>query len=76
MSYTKTALEDWITLRYVKHHIRTPQDIDITCIARHYGIYIHRKPMPARYDIFGLIILLIDSQLIRKGYTFQMLCKS
>lgn len=51
--YITTALEEWITKRYIKQHIKTPQDINITLIARYYGIYIHYRPMPARYDIHG-----------------------
>jgi len=51
--YTTTALEDWVTLRYSKQHIKTSSDIDIKRIARFYSIYIHYKLMPARYDIFG-----------------------
>lgn len=53
MAYTKSALEDWVTQRYYKQHIKTPQDIDKTLIARYYGIYIHYKPMSPRYDVYG-----------------------
>lgn len=53
LNYTTTALEDWITQRYSRIHIKTAIDIDIKRIARYYDIYIHYKPMPARYDIFG-----------------------
>lgn len=53
LNYTTTALEDWITQRYSRLHIKTAIDIDIKRIARYYDIYIHYKPLPARYDIFG-----------------------
>jgi hypothetical protein len=52
MIYSPTALEDWVTDQYVKHHIKTAQDIDIAEIARIYSIFIHYRPMPARYDIY------------------------
>ncbi|MDY0396821.1 ImmA/IrrE family metallo-endopeptidase [Virgibacillus halophilus] len=53
MTYTATALEDWITTNYSHQHIKTPQDINLTRIARWHHIYIHYREMPARYDIFG-----------------------
>jgi len=53
MIYTTTALEDWVTHRYSRQHIKMSSDIDIKRIARFYSIYIHYKQLPARYDIFG-----------------------
>lgn len=51
--YKTTALEDWITERYLRMNIKEAPDINIKRIARIYDISIHYKPMPARYDIFG-----------------------
>lgn len=53
MVYTTTALEDWVTRRYKRYSIKKASDIDIRRLAYIYDIYIHYKPMPARYDIFG-----------------------
>lgn len=53
MFYSPTALEDWVTYQYTRHHIKTAQDIDIEEIARIYSIFIHYRSMPARYDIYG-----------------------
>lgn len=53
MHYTKTALEEWIANKYIEEQIYNPQDIDVYCIAKHYGIYVHLKSIPARFDICG-----------------------
>ncbi|MFD2628821.1 ImmA/IrrE family metallo-endopeptidase [Oceanobacillus kapialis] len=53
MSYLTSTLEDWITKRYVKNNIFSPNKINIKRIARQERIFIHKKPMPARYDIHG-----------------------
>lgn len=51
--YSTSSLEDWITYQYNRLHIKTPQDICIKQLARTYSIFIHHKPMPSRYDIYG-----------------------
>lgn len=51
--YTTTALEDWITDMYARLRIQTPMDIDTSRLAYHFTIFIHYKPMPARFDIYG-----------------------
>lgn len=51
--YNSTALEDWIVNRYAKLHIHVPKDIDIKQLAYHHSIFIHYKPMPSRYDVYG-----------------------
>lgn len=38
---------------YVKLSIHTPTDINITSLSYHFTIFIHYKPMPARFDIHG-----------------------
>lgn len=53
LNYTTTALEDWVSDFYIKNHIYRPKDLMINRIAQKYEIFIHRKAMPARYDIFG-----------------------
>jgi Zn-dependent peptidase ImmA (M78 family) len=61
--YTTSALEDWITKRYIRYGIRTPADINIKRIAQIYGIYIHQKEIPARYDIYGRYqAIILDSR--------------
>ena len=43
--------------------LKSAYDIDIERIAYKYGIYIHRKPIPARYDVFGWYkAIVIDSR--------------
>lgn len=51
--YTTTALEDWITNLYNKLNIYTPSDININRLAYCFTIFLHYKPMPARFDIYG-----------------------
>lgn len=61
--YTTSALEDWITKRYIKLGIMRPADISSNRIARSYGIFIHRNEMPARYDIYGRYqAIILDSR--------------
>lgn len=63
MNYFPTALEDWFTDQYIKLQIKTSQDIDIELLAYKYNIFIHYKPMLARYDIFeGYKAIIIDSR--------------
>lgn len=51
--YTTTALEDWVTSMYARMRIQDPADIDIKYLSYRFSIFIHYKPMPARYDIYG-----------------------
>lgn len=53
LGYITSALEDWITKKYVRGKIYSPADINLQQIAKTEKIFIHRKPMPARYDIYG-----------------------
>lgn len=63
MIYSPTALEDWITHQYTRNHIKTALDIDIAEIARIYSIFIHYRPMPARYDIYDRYkAIILDSR--------------
>lgn len=50
--YTTTALEDWIITMYAKLGIHAPTDIDITHLAYKFTIFIHYKPIPARFDVY------------------------
>ncbi|MFC4389107.1 ImmA/IrrE family metallo-endopeptidase [Gracilibacillus marinus] len=52
-NYTTTALEDWVTDLYLRRKIVLPRDINPEKIGIIFGIYIHYKPLPTRYDIFG-----------------------
>jgi Zn-dependent peptidase ImmA (M78 family) len=52
-NYVTTALEDWVSNWYIRNKILKPWELKIMHIARKYGIYIHLKEMPARYDICG-----------------------
>ena len=63
MGYITSALEDWITEKYVRHRIYTSTDIDIQQIALIEGIFIHKRPMSSRYDIFGRYkAIILDSR--------------
>lgn len=53
MGYTTTVLEDWITKKYERNKILSPPEIDLQQIAKSERIFIHRKPMSARYDKYG-----------------------
>ncbi|MEN2765645.1 ImmA/IrrE family metallo-endopeptidase [Ornithinibacillus xuwenensis] len=53
MGYLASALEDWITKKYERNKILVAGEINLQQIARTERIFIHRKPMPARYDIHG-----------------------
>ncbi|MBP1950245.1 ImmA/IrrE family metallo-endopeptidase [Virgibacillus litoralis] len=53
MVYTATALEDWISQRYIKSRIQSASDISIERIAMIHNIFINFREMPARYDIHG-----------------------
>jgi Zn-dependent peptidase ImmA (M78 family) len=52
-NYVTTALEDWVSNWYIRNSILKPRDINLTHISLKYGIYLHLKEMPARYDICG-----------------------
>lgn len=52
-NYYTTALEDWVTKLYKRLGIYRPKHIDIKYIARVYEIFIHRKPLPAYYQVVG-----------------------
>lgn len=52
-NYQTTALEDWVTNWYRSIYIFEPYQINIYYIASIHSIFIHRRPMPARYDILG-----------------------
>ncbi|HAM79559.1 ImmA/IrrE family metallo-endopeptidase [Ornithinibacillus bavariensis] len=63
MEYVTTALEDWITKKYIRNKILTPAEINLEKIARIERIFINRKPMPARYDIYGKYqAIVVDSR--------------
>lgn len=51
--YKTTALEDWVTNTYISKRIHTPRDLKIEEIAYAFGIFLHVKEIPARYDVFG-----------------------
>lgn len=53
MGYVTSALEDWITNKYIRNKINTASDIDIYRIARKERIFIHIKPFPSRFDVYG-----------------------
>jgi hypothetical protein len=52
-NYMTTALEDWVSNWYQRIRINSSKQLSIMSIARVYGLYIHQKEMPARYDVFG-----------------------
>jgi hypothetical protein len=52
-NYYTTALEDWVTQFYMRLRILQPRQIKIEYIARVYEIFIHRKPIPAFYEVVG-----------------------
>lgn len=63
MRYITSALEDWITKKYMRFGIKNPDDININRIAKIYRIYIHQKELPARYDIYGRYqAIILDSR--------------
>lgn len=51
--YLTSALEDWVTNFYSRLKIHHPKQIKLEYIARVYEIHIHRKPMPAFYEVIG-----------------------
>ena len=53
MGYITSALEDWISKKYIRNNFLSAEEIDIEKIARTERIFIHIKPMSARYDIYG-----------------------
>lgn len=53
MKYQTTALEDWVTDFYTRLKILHPNQINEQKIARIYEIFIHRKPMPSKFEIVG-----------------------
>lgn len=52
-TYYTTALEDWVTSFYTRLRIQHPRQIQIEYIAKHYNIFLHRKPRNASYEVVG-----------------------
>jgi len=52
-TFMTSALEDWVTNFYIRLKIYHPRQIKLDYIARVYDIYIHKKPMPAFYEVIG-----------------------
>ncbi|RPF57023.1 uncharacterized protein DUF955 [Aquisalibacillus elongatus] len=78
IDYYTSALEDWITNWYIHNKIMTSQDMNINQISLKHGIFLHRKPMTARYDVFGRYKgIVIDSRErveIQREQFFHELC--
>lgn len=53
LSYSTTELEDWVTNFYIRLKINHPRQINIEYIARQYRIFLHKKPMPANFQVIG-----------------------
>lgn len=52
-NYNTTALEDWVTQFYTRLRILHPRQLKIENIGKVYEIFIHRKPIPAFYEVKG-----------------------
>ncbi|MFD2637731.1 ImmA/IrrE family metallo-endopeptidase [Piscibacillus salipiscarius] len=78
MKYYKTALEEWVTKWYLRNKVLSSHDMDIFQIALKHGIYLHKKPMLPRYDVFGrykgIIIDSREKEEIQREQFFHELC--
>ena len=78
IDYYTSALEDWVTQWYIRNKIMTSQDMDIQLIALKQEIYLHKKPMLPRYDVFGrykgIIIDSRECEEIQREQFFHELC--
>lgn len=77
-NYHTTALEDWVTHFYKRLKIIHPRQIKIETIARHYEIFINRKPLPSYHLVNGRFKgIFLDTRVpadIQKEMFFHELC--
>jgi Zn-dependent peptidase ImmA (M78 family) len=52
-NYKTTALEDWVSTLYIRLKIIHPIQINEEYIARIYGIFINRYPLPSYHKVIG-----------------------
>jgi hypothetical protein len=52
-TYRTTSLEDWVTNLYLRLGILQPKQLKIEYIAKIYGIFIKKNPMPSFYIVNG-----------------------
>ncbi|WP_277680035.1 ImmA/IrrE family metallo-endopeptidase [Gracilibacillus dipsosauri] len=79
MNYTTTALEDWVTNWYKHNRIMTPNELmDLKHIALRHDIFLHKKPIKARFDLVGrykgIILDSRESIEIQREQFFHELC--
>jgi len=77
-SYQTTILEDWVIKFYSRLKIVHPSQINEDYIARVYGIFIHRKPLPSDYKVIGryrgITIDTRKSKEVQREVFFHELC--
>jgi predicted kinase len=77
-TYRTTSLEDWVTNLYKRLGILQPNQLKIEYLARLFGIFIKKNPMPSFYIVNGRYKAInIDSRVsedIQKEMFFHELC--